>query len=65
VGEVAFFDGKRTADVDVIEDARLLCLSPEGLQRIQRRSPRIAAVLLRNLAEILAGRVVSTTEVLS
>ena len=65
VGEVAFFDGKRTADVDVIEDARLLCLSPEGLQRIQRRSPRIAAVLLRNLAEILAGRVVSTTAILS
>jgi predicted RND superfamily exporter protein len=65
VGEVALFIGERTADVDIISEARVLRISPEGLKRIERRSPRIAAVLLHNLGEALAGRVVSSMDALS
>jgi CRP-like cAMP-binding protein len=65
VGEVALFHGERTADVDVIQDARVLRISPEGLRRLERSSPRVAAVLLHNLGEILAARVASSITALS
>lgn len=64
VGEVALFGGKRTADVEVVEDARLLRLDQEKLTRLSRRYPRIAAVLLGNLNRILAERVEHTVEAL-
>jgi predicted RND superfamily exporter protein len=64
VGEIALFHGERTADVDVIEDVRLFSLSPKGLERLEKRSPRIAAILLHNLAGILAHRVASSVTAL-
>lgn len=61
VGEVGFYARRHSAQLDVIERARLLRLTERGLGRLERRSPRIAAVLFRNLSRILAGRVADTT----
>lgn len=61
VGEVALFEGRRTADVDVVDDARLLALTQQDLERLPRRYPRIAANVFRNLSDILAGRLASST----
>lgn len=62
VGEIALFQNKRSADVVVTQDARLMSLDQRNLERLRARYPRIAAVVYRNLAEILAGRVARTTE---
>ena len=62
VGEVGLFAGQRTADVDSVEETRLLRLRPPELARLQRRYPRIAARLFSNLSGILATRLVNTTE---
>ena len=62
VGEVGLFSGERSANVDVSEDARLLRFTPNNLQRLRRRYPRIAATVLRNLNEILAQRLSSLTD---
>ncbi len=64
VGEVAVFcsEGRRSADVTVHEDARLIGLDRESLERLRRRYPRVASIVLGNLAEVLAGRVVRATE---
>jgi predicted RND superfamily exporter protein len=64
IGEVALFHGARTADVDVVEPARLLRFGNEDLERLGRRYPRIAARVYRNLNHVLAGRVVSTSAAL-
>ncbi|HME72274.1 MAG TPA: MMPL family transporter [Myxococcota bacterium] len=61
VGEVALFAGSRTADVDVMADARLLRFSEADLERIARRYPRIGVKILRNLNRVLAARVANTT----
>ena len=42
-------DGRRTADVDVAEDATLLRITPDSLELLIRRNPRIAAQVFRNL----------------
>jgi len=62
VGEAGLFYARRTANVDTIEDARLLCISQNDLNILRRRYPRIAARVLHNLNEILATRLVSATE---
>jgi len=62
VGEVGFYTRKHSAQLDVVERARLLRLTERGLARLERRSPGIAAVLFRNLSRILAGRVAETTQ---
>jgi predicted RND superfamily exporter protein len=62
VGEVGLFHATRTADVDVVEDARLLRLTQESLERLRRRSPKIAAQVNWNLNEILAERVAKMTD---
>ena len=61
VGEAGLFNAKRTADVDVIEDSRLLCLNQGNLDRLSRRYPYIANKVFRNLNKILAGRLSTTT----
>jgi hydrophobe/amphiphile efflux-3 (HAE3) family protein len=61
IGEVGLFYHKRSADVDVIEDARLLRLTQNNLGRLSRRYPRIAARIFRNLNEVLAERLLRTT----
>jgi predicted RND superfamily exporter protein len=62
VGEAGLFYAKRTADVDVIEDSRLLCINQNDLNILRRRYPRIAAKVFHNLNEILAARLVNATE---
>ena len=39
-------------------------LTENDLERIRKRSPRIAAILLQNLGRILADRVASTVSTL-
>ena len=60
-GEVGLFFATRTANVDVVEDARLIRITLENLEVLKRRYPRIAAQLLSNLNEILSTRLVNTT----
>lgn len=64
VGEIGLFHRARTADVDVVQDARLLRFGEAELARLGRRNPRIAAVVYRNLNRIVAQRVVSTHQAL-
>lgn len=64
VGEVALFAGGRSADVDVVRDARLLRFDESDLERLVRRYPRIAARVHRNLNRVLAERVQSTSRAL-
>jgi predicted RND superfamily exporter protein len=62
LGDVAMFHGKRTADVDTTSDVRLLRLTGASLERLARRYPRIAVKVNRNLADVLAERLVKLTE---
>jgi predicted RND superfamily exporter protein len=62
LGEVGFYTARRSAELEVIERAHLLQLTQQSFERLDRRSPRIAAVLYRNLSRIIAERVVGTTE---
>jgi predicted RND superfamily exporter protein len=61
VGEAGLFYEKRSADVDVIEDSRLLCLTQSNLDRLSRRYPYIATKVFRNLNKVLATRLFTTT----
>ena len=61
LGEVGLFRGERTANVDCVTDCRLLRFDQENLARLQRRYPRTAAKLMRNLAEVLADRLKAAT----
>jgi CRP-like cAMP-binding protein len=62
IGEVALFEGKRTAQVEALTDVRLLELSNDDLARVKRRYPRVGAQLYRNLSEILAARLTRLTQ---
>lgn len=61
IGEVALFEGRRTADVHAKTAVRLLRLTLHDLERLKRRYPRIGAQLYANLSEVLAGRLASLT----
>ena len=61
IGEVGLSHGQRTAAADVVEDARLLRLTPKNMAEIARRRPRIASLLYRNLNLILADIVARDT----
>lgn len=65
IGEVGLLRAVRTADVDVTRDSRLLRLTPEGFDRLRRRSPRVAARVHYNLNRILAERLTRVTDRLS
>jgi hypothetical protein len=65
LGEVGFFHHERAADVEILEDGRLLRFTPEQLGQLQRRYPRVAAVVARNLNEVLAERLAGVTGRLS
>ena len=60
-GEAGLFFATRTANVDVVEDARLLRITRENLETLRRRYPRIAARVFSNLNEILSTRLVHAT----
>ena len=62
LGEVGLFRGERTANVDCETDCRLLRFDQENLKRLQRRYPRTAAKLMRNLSEVLADRLKAATQ---
>jgi hydrophobe/amphiphile efflux-3 (HAE3) family protein len=62
LGEVGLVKHARSADVDILEDGRLLRLTEEHFGQLARRYPRIAAAVLRNLNEILAERLVRLTD---
>lgn len=62
VGEAGLYFGQRTADVDVLEDSQLLCITQHSLERLRKRYPRIAAKVLRNLNEVLALRLAHATD---
>jgi len=61
LGEVGFYTARRSATLAVLENAQLLRLTQESFERLERRSPRIAGVLYRNLSRIMAQRVINTT----
>jgi predicted RND superfamily exporter protein len=61
IGEGGFFYNTRSADVDVVTNSRLLCLTQANLDRLSRRYPFIAAKVFRNLNLILASRLFNTT----
>ena len=61
-GEAGLFFAARTANVDVLEDARLVCITRENLETLKHRYPGIAAQLFSNLNEILSTRLVHATD---
>lgn len=56
------FYAQRTADVDAVEDSRLLCINQNDLKILRRCYPRIAARVANNLNEILTNRLVNATQ---
>jgi predicted RND superfamily exporter protein len=58
VGEVAFFDDEshRSSNAEVVEDARLLEITPGDLDRLMRRYPWTGARVLHNLNQFQAKR---------
>jgi len=63
IGEMGLLRGRpRSADVVVVQDAEYLVIDGPSLQRIRRRHPRIASVLLFNLSLMLSDRLENTTE---
>jgi CRP-like cAMP-binding protein len=61
IGEVGLFEQPRSANVEVVDPARVLCITRPDLERLRRRYPRIAAKLLWNLNAVFAQRLLSTT----
>jgi CRP-like cAMP-binding protein len=63
VGEIALFTEVRSADVEVVSDARLLRFGQADLERLGKRYPRVAARVYKNLNRVIAARVVNTQRV--
>ncbi len=61
IGEVALYHGERTANVFANTDVRLLEITRDDLESIQKRHPKIAAQLYANLNEVFAGRMANLT----
>ena len=62
-GEIALVNpGPRSATIHAIGDTVCLELDWEGIERIRRFYPPIAAHLYRNLAQILGERLKDTTQ---
>jgi CRP-like cAMP-binding protein len=61
-GEAGLFLTTRTANVDAIEDARLVIITLDNLETLKRRYPRTAAQLLSNLNKILSTRLAHTNQ---
>ncbi len=56
VGEVGLFHGSYATTCVVESDARLLRLDRAAIDQLAVRYPRVAARMLRNLGEVMAGR---------
>ncbi len=62
IGEMGLVRHKaRSADIVVAEETEYIVLDAASLDRIQRRYPRIAAVVFLNLTKILSDRLENTT----
>jgi predicted RND superfamily exporter protein len=61
VGEIGLFNATRSANVDVVEDVRLLRITPNSIERLKTRYPRVAAQVLNNLSQVLAQRLIKAT----
>lgn len=62
LGEVGHFALRRSASVDAVTPVRLLRFNAEDLDRLRRRFPRTAALVLRNLNRVQAQRLAETTK---
>ncbi len=60
-GLVGFFGREVTANIDALDDARLLRLTPKNMAELARRKPAIASVLFRNLGVEMADLVSDIT----
>ncbi|MDD5206126.1 MAG: cyclic nucleotide-binding domain-containing protein [Desulfobacterales bacterium] len=57
VGEIEFLDTlPASADVVLLEEADLIELDSAALNRLMEKQPRVGYVLMREIAEIEAGR---------
>ena len=65
LGEVALFHDVRTATAQAESDLRLLAISRNDLNKIQKRYPKISAQLYANLIGVFAGRVANLTSKIS
>ncbi len=61
IGEVGLFEQPRSANVQVLDDARVLRITQPDMLRLRRRYPKIAAKLFWNLNEVFAERLLNTT----
>ena len=61
IGEVALFEGRRSANVDSLSPVRVLWLTDASLARIEKRYPRIAARVYHNIGSVLAYRLADLT----
>ena len=61
VGVVGMFGQQRSANVDVVRDARVLRLTQKNMERLASRYPRTAARVFRNLGGNLASLLGDTT----
>jgi CRP-like cAMP-binding protein len=62
LGEVGLFREQRIANVDVVEDAKLLRLTQESVAQLARQRPKTAALVFRNLNGLLAQRIAKLTD---
>lgn len=60
LGEIGHFSQRRSANVDALGAVRMLRFNDGDLERMVRRYPRIAAIVLRNLNRIQAVRISNT-----
>jgi len=65
IGEAGYFGQRRTASVDAVGAVRLLRFDAEDLERLRRRYPRVAAIVLRNINRIQAERIAHMTAMVS
>lgn len=61
-GLLGFFGRRRSANIDVLEDARLLRLTSKNMTELARRKPAIAAVLFRNLGDHMSDLISDQTQ---
>lgn len=62
MGEVGFFNKLRTANVDAMTNVRVLKFNTDDLENLRKRSPRIAAIIYRNLNQTQARRLAELTD---
>lgn len=61
IGEVALVMSlpKRSADAILIEDSVLLAISREDVEKLLARAPRVSYLIMRNIAQVLAERMIA------